>query len=245
MPRRIGCTGERWVLPLLWAAVILAAVLTVAAGALLRGRSYILVSALLVAYGMVPAFVAYERRRPSAREVATLSVMCALAVAARAAFIWLPNFKPMAAIVMISGIAFGAPTGFLTGALAALCSNLLFGQGPWTPWQMLAFGLCGAVFGFLAKRGSVPRSHLAGRARIAVSVAGALFVIFVAGPILDTSSLFFVASRISWESVVAVYAAGFPVNCAQGAATFLTLFVLADPLLAKCERLRVKHGLFA
>ncbi len=228
---------------LVWVLVLLAAAVTVGAGALMRGRSYIVVSTLLVAYSMVPAFVSFERRRPQAREVVTIAVMCALAVAARAAFVWLPNFKPMAAIVMITGVALGAPAGFLTGSLAALVSNFIFGQGPWTPWQMLSFGLCGAVFGLLGQCGAVPRRGLSWRARALLGVGGAAFVIVVAGPILDTSSLLFMASRISWESVAAVYAAGFLVNCLQGAATFLTLFVLADPLLEQLARLRTKYAL--
>ncbi len=68
-----------------------------------------------------------------------LAVMCGIAVAARTAFIWLPHFKPMAAIVIIAGVAFGAESGFLVGAVSALVSNFIFGQGPWTPWQMFAF----------------------------------------------------------------------------------------------------------
>ena len=197
----------------------------------------------LIVLGLVPFLAAFERQRPTAREVVLLAVLITLAVASRAVFALVPHFKPMAAIVMITGVALGAPAGFLTGSLAALVSNFIFGQGPWTPWQMLSFGLCGAVFGLLGQCGAVPRRGLSWRARALLGVGGAAFVIVVAGPILDTSSLLFMASRISWESVAAVYAAGFLVNCLQGAATFLTLFVLADPLLEQLARLRTKYAL--
>ena len=172
-----------------------------------------------------------------------LAVMCALAVAARAAFIWLPGFKPMAAIVMIAGIAFGPSSGFLVGSLSALTSNFIFGQGPWTPWQMLAFGLCGLAFGALARRGVVKREDLGVTGSLVLAILGAVFVVIVAGPVLDTSSLFFMVSRITPEVIVAVYLAGFPMNCAQAAATFVTLLLAAAPLLDKLSRVRRKYGM--
>ena len=92
---------------------------------------------------MLPFFLVFENRRPQAREVVVIAVMAALAVAGRAAFFMLPQFKPTAAIVIIAGVGLGAEAGFLTGALAGFVSNFFFGQGPWTPWQMFAFGIPG------------------------------------------------------------------------------------------------------
>lgn len=228
---------------IVWVAVIALAAATVAAGAVIRGKSYIVVSVLMVIYCMVPFFVSFERRRPQARELVTLAIMCALAVAARAAFVWLPYFKPMAGIIMIAGIAFGASSGFLTGALSALVSNFIFGQGPWTPWQMLSFGLCGFVFGLLAEKGLIPRSGLSWKARFAISTSGCAFIMFIAGPVLDASSLFYMVSQITGESAIAVFIAGFPINCMHGVATFITLLLLANPMLDKLERLRKKYGM--
>lgn len=228
---------------MVWLAVIALAIATVAVGALLKGKSYIVVSVLLVIYCMIPFFISFERRRPQARELVILAVMCALAVAARAAFVWLPHFKPMVGIVMITGIAFGASSGFLTGALSAVVSNFIFGQGPWTPWQMLSYGLCGFVFGLLAERGVIPRNALSWKARLALSAGGCAFVMFVAGPVLDASSLFTMVSVITWQTAVAVFLAGFPVNCMHGIATFVTLALLANPMLDKLERLRKKYGM--
>lgn len=230
---------------LVWVFMLILAIVTVVAGALFKGKSYIVVSVLMVMYCMVPFFVMYEQRKPQARELVTLAVMCALCVAGRAAFIWLPNFKPMAGLVMITGIAFGASSGFLTGSLAVLVSNFIFGQGPWTPWQMLAFGLCGFVFGLLAEKKVIPRYDLSWKARLGLSIGGGLFVILIAGPLLDTSSVFLMLSRINIEGAIAVYASGFPINCIQGAATFVTLLLLVNPILDKLERLRVKYGMLA
>lgn len=226
-----------------WILALVCAMASIVVGALAGGKSYVIVSVIVVLCAIVPFFVGFERRRPQARELVMLAVMCALAVAARAAFIWLPSFKPMAAIVMIAGIAFGPSSGFLVGSLSALTSNFIFGQGPWTPWQMLAFGLCGLAFGALARRGVVKREDLGVTGSLVLAILGAVFVVIVVGPVLDTSSLFFMVSRITPEVIVAVYLAGFPMNCAQAAATFVTLLLAAAPLLDKLSRVRRKYGM--
>lgn len=228
---------------LIWVLMMVAVVATVAVGAAVRGKSYIIVSLLLVMYSMVPFFASFERRKPQARELVAIAVMVALAVAARAAFIWLPNFKPMAAIVMVAGIALGPSSGFVIGAFAALASGFIFGIGPWTPWQMLSFGLCGLVFGALAKQGVIPREGWSWKQRVFVGLGGALFVLLIAGPVLDTSSVFLMLSSFTPEGVGALYIAGVPVNALQGAATFATLFLVGSPILDRLDRLRQKYGL--
>ncbi|MFR5092309.1 MAG: ECF transporter S component [Adlercreutzia equolifaciens] len=141
--------------------------LTVVVGMGIPGNGYYLSGTLIVLFAIVPFFVAFEGRRPTAREIAVVAVLTALAVAARAAFVWVPHFKPMAAIIMIAGIAAGPQTGFLVGSVAALASNFIFGQGPWTPWQMLAFGVVGLVAGLLADARVFPRANLSWPRRIA------------------------------------------------------------------------------
>ena len=117
-------------------------------------RKYYLTSLLLVGLMFVPFVLRFEGRRPQARELVLLSTMTALAVAGRAAFYWLPQCKPVCAIVILTAVAFTPEAGFVTGAAAGLISNFFFGQGPWTPWQMLGFGLVGFVGGvlFLGRR---------------------------------------------------------------------------------------------
>ena len=189
-------------------AALVLAPLTAVAGMAVPGNGYYLSGTLIVLYAIVPFFVSFEGRRPTAREIAVVAVLTALAVAARAAFIWVPHFKPMAAVIMIAGLAAGPQTGFLVGSVAALASNFIFGQGPWTPWQMLAFGVAGLV-----------------------------------GPILDTSTFFYLSTAPTPELAAVVYLAGLPVNAIHGAATALTLLVVANPLLDQLARVRVKYGL--
>jgi energy-coupling factor transport system substrate-specific component len=105
----------------------------------------------------------YERSRPSSKLVALVATLAALAALGRDAFAALPDVKPTTAIVLIAGMALGASPGFAVGALAALTSNLALGEGPWTPWQMLAWGLVGVGGGLLGTLGGrrLPRVALA------------------------------------------------------------------------------------
>lgn len=117
-------------------------------------RKYYLCSLILIVYSIIPFLLSYEKRKPQARELVTIAVMCAIAVASRAAFIMLPHFKPMLGIIMITGMAFGAEAGFLTGALGAFVSNFIFGQGPGLRGRCLPTGSEDFWQGFLQEKGS-------------------------------------------------------------------------------------------
>ncbi|HZU61186.1 MAG TPA: prenyltransferase/squalene oxidase repeat-containing protein [Solirubrobacteraceae bacterium] len=99
---------------------------------------------------LAAGFAWYERRRPDARVVALVATLAALAAVGRIAFAALPNVKPTTDIVLIAGYALGPGPGFAVGAIAGLTSNFFFGQGPWTPWQMAAWGMTGLIGAGLA-----------------------------------------------------------------------------------------------
>lgn len=221
---------------------VLGSALTVGLCAWAGGRSYVLGSIVVVTLSLVPFVAAFESRKPRARDLVTVAVMAALAVVSRMAFAWAPGLKPTLGIVMLAGVALGPASGFFVGAVTALASNFLFGQGPWTPWQMLSFGLAGFLFGLFARHGAVPRSRWSAKARVLASALGFLVVALACGPVLDTSSLFFMLSSVTLEGVLAVYAAGLPANLVLGLSTAVTLALVGNPLLAKLERLRVKYG---
>ena len=125
-------------------------------------RKYYLISLVIVLYALLPFFMAFEGRKPEVRELVVLATMIALATAGRAAFFMTPSFKPIIAIVIISAIAFGAEAGFLVGSMTMLVSNFLFGQGPWTPWQMFAMGFIGFLSGILYRLRILPTKRLSG-----------------------------------------------------------------------------------
>ena len=201
-------------------------------------RKYYLCSLLLIIYSMIPFFLSFEQRKPQARELVSIAVMCAIAVVSRAAFMMLPHFKPMLGIIMITGMAFGAEAGFLTGALGAFVSNFLFGQGPWTPWQMFGYGIGGLLAGLLARKGIMTEKK-----RVRTAVIGFLIILCIVGPILDTCTVFTMNSVITAASAGAIYLSGLPVNIVHGTATALTLLILCKPLMEKLERIRIKYGM--
>lgn len=205
-------------------------------GTQLSGRWYYLTSTMMIVEVMIPFFLAFETRRPQARELVTLAVMCALAVASRVVML-IPNFKPMTAIIMITGIALGAQSGFVCGAVGAFASNFFFSQGPWTPWQMMAYGFAG----FLA--GGLFHKRFPLRNPAALAVWGFFTIVLVIGPLLDSCTVFTVSSRITWKYALAVFTAGLAYNVQHGLACAVTLLLFAKPLLGKLERLKTKYGM--
>ena len=115
----------------------------------LNDRSEIFIALCIIGLAMIPFFMVFEERKPQAREILLIAVMAAIAVVGRMAFFMIPQFKPMAAVVILAGVGLGAEAGFLTGTMAGFVSNFFFGQGPWTPWQMFSFGIIGFLAGIL------------------------------------------------------------------------------------------------
>ena len=208
------------------------------AGNYLGDRKMYITSVIIMLLSMVPFFAGFESRKPQARELVIIAIMCALTVASRAALVWLPNFKPMGAIVMMTGMAFGPQAGFLTGSLSMLISNMIFGQGPWTPWQMFAYGLLGFLASFLYK-GKI----LDDNKPIKCAVAGFVLMVAFVGIILDTCSVFTMAAYITIDSIWTIYLFGLPVNLTQGICVALTMYFLVKPIMAKLMRIKRKYGI--
>ena len=201
-------------------------------------RKYYLASMLVLLCAVAAFWLSFERRRPKTREMVLIAVMCAIAVASRAAFIMFPQFKPIVGIVMICGMALGPQAGFMTGSISAFVSNFIFGQGAWTPWQMFAFGLAGLLAGYLCRAGVMTSGK-----RLVTALIGGGMILVLIGPILDTCTLFIMSSVINTEAVGTVYLSGLPFNAVHGAAVFLTLLILAHPMIEKLDRIKVKYGL--
>ena len=201
------------------------------------GRRYMIASFLIIAETMLPFFLAFEGRKPKARELVILSVLSALAIGGRAAFFALPGFKPVAAMVILTGVAFGGEAGFMVGAMTMFCSNVLFGQGPWTPWQMLAMGVIGLTAGVLLRKGLLHRD------RISLSIFGGLVIFFVYGGIMNPASVLMYQPNPNWQMILTAYITGVPVDAVHAAATVLFLWFLTEPMLEKLDRVKVKYGL--
>ena len=200
-------------------------------------RKYYLISLVIVLYALLPFFMAFEGRKPEVRELVVLATMIALATAGRAAFFMTPSFKPIIAIVIISAIAFGAEAGFLVGSMTMLVSNFLFGQGPWTPWQMFAMGFIGFLSGILYRLRILPTK------RLQLSVYGFLVTFMIYGGIMNPSTALIWARTLDWKVLLSYYLTGIPWDLVRGAATALFLWFGAEPMLEKLERIQIKYGL--
>ena len=217
------------------AALILSAAVVVIETYLWNSRKYYLTSVIMILLAMLPFFTRFERKRPQVCEIVLLAVMTALAVAGRAAFYWAPQFKPVCAIVILTAAAFNAEAGFITGAASGLISNMFFGQGPWTPWQMLGFGLVGFLGGLLFYNREVKTAPLI--------AYGFLSVLVIYGVLLDTASLLMYSQSVTWNALLAVYVSGFPFNLIHAAGTAVFLLLLKKPVLSKLRRIKIKYGM--
>lgn len=212
---------------------------TLLLGRMLPGRGYYLTATLVIIFILIPFFLAFEGRKPQARELVLIAVLCALATASRAVLAFLPNFKPIYGVIILSGIAFGAQTGFLVGAVSAFASNFLFGQGPWTPWQMLAYGICGFIAGLCYyRKNKLPKDPLS------LGLFGFAVVLLVVCPVLDTSTVLTTLTVFTPAAILSVYATAIITNLIQSFCTLLTLLLLGKPVLVILERIILKYGMF-
>ena len=228
-----------------WASLAVLFILipaTLFLGKQIKGRWFYLTCTLIIIELMVPFFLRFEARKPQARELVLVAVMSALAAASRVAFVFLPGFKPIIGIIMISGMAFGPESGFLIGALSVFASNFFYSQGPWTPWQMMAYGFAGFLAGLLFSRNR--RSLINSRFFLPIMAGfGFISVLFLVGPLLDCCTVFTVLPKLTVKSVTGIFLAGVPVNLKTGLATAVTLVLVCKPLLWKLDRIQRKYGL--
>lgn len=218
--------------------ILLAIPVTIFIGIFLLGdRKYYFISLMILIETMLPFFILFEGRKPQARELIIISVLCALGVAGRAAFFMLPQFKPVMAIVIISGVAFGGESGFLVGAVTMLVSNMMYGQGPWTPWQMFAMGVIGFLAGVLFHRGVLRRR------RLPLCIFGGLAAVIIYGGLMNPAFVIQSNNHPTWSMILAAYLAGFPYDLVHAAATVTFLWLLSDSMFEKLDRIKVKYGL--
>ncbi|MBO4411556.1 MAG: ECF transporter S component [Lachnospiraceae bacterium] len=183
----------------------------------------------------VPLFYSFEKRENSAGELIVLAVLVAISALGRFLFAWLPSFKPVAAITIIAGIWLGMESGFVVGSLSAVVSNFYFGQGPWTPFQMFAWGFIGFLAGVLSKPLRKNKLILA----LFGALAGILYSL-----ILDIWTVLWADGVWNPERYLTAVGTSFVVMIEYAVSNVIFCLLLAKPIGEKLDRIRVKYGLF-
>lgn len=222
---------------LITAGILLLAVpLTVTAGTIIFNEKYYAWISLCVSVlSCLPLFYSFERRETSSKELSVLATMTAISVAGRFIFAWLPGFKPITAITVIVAIHLGKEAGFAVGSLSAVISNFYFGQGPWTPFQMLAWGLLGFLAGIIAKPLKKSRVLLC----VYGAIAGVLYSL-----IMDIWTALWADGTFNAARYIASVTAALPVTAEYAVSNVIFLLLLAGPIGEKLERIKKKYGLF-
>lgn len=175
----------------------------------------------------------YERTKPTARMAAMVATLAGLAALGRVAFAPVPNIKPTTDIVVLAGYVLGGAPGVAIGATGALASNVVFGQGPWTPWQMAAWGLCGLLGAGL---GSATGRRVA---RVPLALfCGALGLLF--GAIMDLSTFTTFAGRHTLGQYLAISGTSLPFNIAHAAGNVAFCLAFGPALVRALERFRAR-----
>ncbi|MDR1781710.1 MAG: ECF transporter S component [Bacilli bacterium] len=200
---------------------------------LLKVDNYLLSSMLIAIIGIIPFYYKYDHQKVEAREVVIVALLVAIAVLTRLAFAWLPSFKPVVCIVIISGAVYKKEVGFLVGSLTALVSGFFFGQGMWTIYQMFIWGLFGYLAGLLNIKGII--DNIVGRI-IYAGLCGILFSMMM-------DFLTCLSSGYTNEKFIALLIAAGPFYIYYALSNIIFIILLYKPLTKKLKRIKVKYGI--
>lgn len=198
---------------------------------------------LVVALVLALFFAGYEVSRPALRQIMPTLVLAALAAAGRILFGPIPDFKPVSAIAIIAGASLGRRNGFMVGALAALTSNFVFGQGMWTPWQMYAWGVVGYLGGMLADAGAFDRAD--GHVRMPVLLAYGFASGLIYGVIINAYDVIGFVQPLTVAGAIVRVSAAVPFDLMHSFATCVFLPALYAPWRRRIDRVVRKYDLRA
>lgn len=218
------------------AIVFVAIPAIIAAGVwLFNDREYVSVSVLIAIVSLVPFFVVFEKKKNTAREIVIIATMTAISVVGRLIFAPVPGFKPVTAIVIITGVALGPEAGFITGSISALVSNIFFGQGPWTPFQMFSWGIIGFISGLLLfnRKCNLPILACLG------IFSGVLYSL-----LMDIWTTLAMSGEFVWQEYLLNIASAAPVTLEYVVSNVVFLLFLTKPFMQKLERIKVKYDVF-
>lgn len=202
--------------------------------AVISNKNYLLVSFafLILTFGIY--FWKFEKTAHNSREIVFIAIICALAVVGRIIFAAIPSVKPELFILILGAIVSGPETGFLMGTIIALASNMYFGQGAWTPWQMFALGIIGLVSGLMQNKDI---------AIWKLTIWGFLTG-FLMGWIMDIYYIIGFVNPISLKSVVTSIAASFYFDFVHAIFTAVLVLIVGKRWMKLFNHYKQKYNLF-
>ena len=203
--------------------------LVLLSGRLLREKQYAVVSLIITILALFLFFAGYEKKKTGNRRMVIIAVMVTLSVVGR----FIPVIKPVTALTVLTAMYLGGEAGFLTGALSAVISNFYFGQGPWTPFQMFAWGMIGLVAGFLAD----PLR----RNRVFLLIFGALAGVWYSF-LMDIWSMLWMNGSFSLKVYLGALVTAIPYTIMYAVSNVIFLWIFAKPFGEKLSRVKIKYG---
>lgn len=181
-------------------------------------------------------FVLFEREKPEPKDILPMVVICCGASLGRVIFAVIPQVQPVTALVIIMGSVYGCRRGYVTGALCALVSNLFLGQGPWTLFQMTAWGIVGFGAGLIEKG----IRYCNRTVRTAVYAAYSFFAGFLFSIITDLLTISYLGEGLGFASAAAVFATGIAFNLGHAIFNVVLILFLYGILSRKLYRIKFK-----
>lgn len=203
---------------------------------LYSNQHYMMLSFLVMFASFIPFLFRFSKHKTTSRELVMLAILIAIAAVSRIPFAALPSVQPTTFVIIVAGIVLGPQGGFVVGTLAAIVSNLFLGHGPWTPWQMYAWGMIGLIAGVLQNTWMM--KNMLSRC-IYGFVVGILF-----GWIMNLWFIIGVIQEINWQAIFVYYSASFYFDLAHGLSNIFFILLFSTTWIKILERFKRKYGLF-
>ena len=209
--------------------------LTVADIILFSGKYYDVASLIAAFLSCIPFYITFEKSKATSKEIMLVALMTAFSVCGRIMFSFIPFFKPITAFTIISGMYLSAPAGFICGSFSALISNIYFGQGPWTLFQMISWGLIGFISGVIGEKLLEKRIILV----IYASISGVLFSL-----IMDLWTVLNIDKEFNFSRYIIQLISSFPIMIIYSLSNIVFLILLQKPIGKKIKRAKKRYGIF-
>ncbi|MBQ7264483.1 MAG: ATP-binding cassette domain-containing protein [Firmicutes bacterium] len=200
-------------------------------------RKYFFISTAILLISFMPFVAVFESKSIKKRELVIIALLSALCCVGRLIFFPFPAIKPLTALVVISGVSMGAEAGFAVGAAGSLLSNFYFGQGPWTPWQMFAYGIIGFISGIFFSLTKIKKTS------INLGIFGFLSVLLIYGPIMNPASVLTAQPNADMKQILASFAVGISFDMIHAVSTVIFMLSISEPIIKRLERIKIKYAI--